>query len=84
MIPSQPFTLRGGTLLPGFPAQVQGRVQLRQTGGFLLQLGFKAGVDMSRDFYSHIECGDYNIRVSELSALRKIFQCSYDDIFRGF
>ncbi len=43
-----------------------------------------AGVDMSRDFYSHIECGDYNIRVSELSALRQILQCSYDDIFRGF
>lgn len=43
-----------------------------------------AGVDMSRDFYAHIECGDYNVRVSELSALRQILQCSYDDIFRGF
>ena len=43
-----------------------------------------AGIDMSRDFYAHIESGDYNIRVSELSALRQIFQCSYDDIFRGF
>lgn len=42
------------------------------------------GIDMSRDFYAHIESGDYNIRVSELSALRQIFQCSYDDIFRGF
>lgn len=42
------------------------------------------GINMSRDFYAHIECGDYNIRVSELSALRTIFRCSYDDIFRGF
>lgn len=43
-----------------------------------------AGIDMSRDFYAHIEVGDYNVRVSELSALRKIYQCSYDDIFQGF
>ena len=43
-----------------------------------------AGIDMSRDFYAHIEAGDYNVRVSELSALRQIYQCSYDDIFRGF
>ena len=42
------------------------------------------GIDMSRDFYAHIEAGDYNIRVSELAALRKIYQCSYDDIFQGF
>lgn len=34
-----------------------------------------AGIDMSRDFYAHIESGDYNVRVSELSALRKIYQC---------
>lgn len=42
------------------------------------------GVNMSRDFYAHIEGGDYNIRVSELAALRKIFKCSYNDIFKGF
>ena len=42
------------------------------------------GIDMARDFYAHIEAGDYNIRVSELAALRKIYQCSYDDIFQGF
>ena len=41
------------------------------------------GVNMSRDFYAHIENGSYNIRVSELSALRQIFQCSYDEFFRG-
>lgn len=43
-----------------------------------------AGIDMTRDFYAHIETGDYNIRVSELAALRKIYQCSYDEIFKGF
>ncbi len=41
-------------------------------------------VDMSRDFYAHIESGSYNIRVSELSAFRKIFDCSFDDFFQGF
>ena len=40
------------------------------------------GVNMSRDFYAHIENGSYNVRVSELSALRQIFQCSYDEFFR--
>lgn len=41
------------------------------------------GIDMSRDFYAHIENGTYNIRVSELAALRRIFECTYDDFFRG-
>ena len=39
------------------------------------------GVNMSRDFYAHIENGTYNIRVSELAALRRLFQCRYDDFF---
>ena len=39
------------------------------------------GVNMSRDFYAHIESGTYNIRVSELAALRRVLQCSYDDLF---
>lgn len=30
-------------------------------------------IDMTRDFYAHIETGMYNVRVSELAALRKIF-----------
>ncbi|HWQ77962.1 MAG TPA: helix-turn-helix transcriptional regulator [Anaerovoracaceae bacterium] len=41
-------------------------------------------IDMSRDFYAHIESGAYNIRVSELAALRRIFRCSYNDFFKGF
>lgn len=40
------------------------------------------GISMSRDFYSHIECGDYNIRISELAALRRIFDCEYNDFFQ--
>lgn len=42
------------------------------------------GINMSRDFYAHIESGDYNIRVSELAALCKVFGCSYNDVFQGF
>lgn len=42
------------------------------------------GVNMSRDFYAHIESGTYNIRVSELAALRKVLGCSYNDFFQGF
>ena len=34
------------------------------------------GIDMTRDFYAHIETGNYNIRVSELATLRKIYRCS--------
>lgn len=41
------------------------------------------GIDMSRDFYAHIESGAYNIRVSELAALRRVFQCQYEDFFAG-
>ncbi len=41
------------------------------------------GIDMSRSFYSHIELGIYNIRVSELVALKKIFNVEYNDFFKG-
>lgn len=41
------------------------------------------GINMSRDFYAHIENGTYNIRTSELIAFRHIFNCSYDDFFFG-
>ena len=40
-------------------------------------------INMSRDFYAHIENGTYNIRVSELAALRKIFKADYNDLFHG-
>ncbi len=41
------------------------------------------GVDLSRDFYAHIETGSYNIRISELAALRRIFSCTFEDFFQG-
>lgn len=46
----------------------------------VLQLQLK-GLDMSRSIYSQIECGTYNIRVSELMALKEIFSLPSFDIF---
>ncbi|MBR3307931.1 MAG: helix-turn-helix transcriptional regulator [Lachnospiraceae bacterium] len=42
-----------------------------------------AGCDISRSIYSQIECGTYNIKVSELLELAKIFCCDMNTIF-GF
>ena len=42
-----------------------------------------AGCDISRSVYSQIECGTYNIRVSELIALKQLFDTSYDAFFSG-
>ena len=39
------------------------------------------GIGMSRNFYAHIEQGRYNIRVSELAGLRKVFGVEYNDFF---
>ena len=41
------------------------------------------GINMSRDFFAHIECGTYNIRISELAALKQIFGCEFNDFFEG-
>lgn len=41
------------------------------------------GLNMSRDFYAHIENGTYNIRASELVAFRAVFNCGYADFFTG-
>jgi len=61
--------------------------RLRLNSGFTQeQIATKmqlAGINMSRDFYAHIENGTYNIRTSELISLRKIFNCSYEDFFAG-
>lgn len=40
-------------------------------------------IDRSANFYSHIESGTYNIKVSELAALRRIFHCTFEDFFQG-
>lgn len=42
------------------------------------------GIDISRSSYSQIECGTYNIRVSELVALAELFQVDYNAFFEGF
>lgn len=37
--------------------------------------------DTNRAVYSRYETGELNIKVSDLIHLRRIFHCSYDDIF---
>lgn len=41
------------------------------------------GLEISRSSYSQIECGTYNIRVSELIALAKLFQVDYNAFFEN-
>lgn len=41
------------------------------------------GIEISRSSYSQIECGTYNIRVSELIALSKLFQADYNAFFEN-
>ena len=40
-------------------------------------------LNMSRSAYSQIEGGPYNIRVSELVELKKMFRAEYADFFAG-
>lgn len=37
--------------------------------------------NISRSAYSQIECGTYNIRISELVALKEILNVDYNDFF---
>lgn len=39
------------------------------------------GCNISRSVYSQIELGRYNIRISELAALRRILGAEYADFF---
>jgi transcriptional regulator with XRE-family HTH domain len=41
------------------------------------------GIEISRSSYSQIECGTYNIRVSELIALAELFQVDYNSFFEN-
>lgn len=38
--------------------------------------------DISRSAYAQMECGTYNIRISELVALEEIYNIPYDDFFK--
>jgi transcriptional regulator with XRE-family HTH domain len=40
------------------------------------------GIEISRSSYSQIECGTYNIRVSELIALARLFQVDFNAFFK--
>lgn len=40
------------------------------------------GIEISRSSYSQIECGTYNIRVSELLALSELFQTDFNSFFK--
>ncbi|MBP3569184.1 MAG: helix-turn-helix transcriptional regulator [Lachnospiraceae bacterium] len=41
------------------------------------------GLETSRSSYSQIECGTYNIRVSELMVLAELFQVDYNAFFEN-
>lgn len=39
--------------------------------------------NISRSAYSQIECGTYNIRISELVALKEILNIDYNEFFKN-
>ena len=41
------------------------------------------GINISRSIYSQIEGGTYNIRVTELAAMKEIFNINYESFFEG-
>ena len=41
------------------------------------------GINISRNIYSQIEGGTYNIRVSKLAAMKEIFNINYESFFEG-
>lgn len=61
--------------------------QLRMNKGYTQELTITKmqlmGCQVSRSIYAQMESGTYNIRVSELVALRRIFECDYADFFAG-
>ncbi len=43
----------------------------------------RRGCDIGRSTYAKYEAGELNIRVSVIIALKKIYNCTYDDFFEG-
>ena len=41
------------------------------------------GINISRSIYSQIECGTYNIKVTEFAALKEILDVDYNTLFQG-
>lgn len=59
--------------------------KLRKQSGFtqeqvVTKLQLK-GIEISRSSYSQIECGTYNIKISELKALAELFDVKYNAFF---
>lgn len=61
--------------------------RLRKENGFtqdrLIAKLYFLGIDVSRAIYSRYETGELNVPVSTLVALHSLYQCSYDEFFRG-
>jgi len=58
----------------------------KQSGLTQVQVAAKLGIygiDISRETYNKMENNNYSIRIKELIALKKIFQCEYQDFFEG-
>ena len=43
----------------------------------------REGCDIGRSTYAKYEAGELNIRISVIVALKKIYNCSFDDFFEG-
>ena len=43
----------------------------------------RRGCDIGRSTYAKYEAGELNIKVSVVIELKKIYDCSYDDFFKG-
>ena len=43
----------------------------------------RMGCDIGRTTYAKYESGELNIRASVIIALKKIYNCSYDEFFKG-
>ena len=43
----------------------------------------RRGCDIGRSTYAKYEAGELNIRVSVIIELKKIYNCTYDDFFKG-
>jgi transcriptional regulator with XRE-family HTH domain len=43
----------------------------------------KNGCDIARSCYAKYEAGELNVKVSVLSALKIIYDCQYEDFFKG-
>ena len=43
----------------------------------------RRGCDIGRSTYAKYEAGELNIRASVIVTLKKIYNCSYDDVFLG-